>query len=89
MKKDRITIIVTGLTAAAIEEAEHASFYGIHGDNEHAYQAQRSARKAIKSYIEANKINWQSAQIISANSIDTTGTKCPYKARLTFDVEHY
>jgi len=81
------TITITGLGAAAIEVANRASFYGINklfGDLRDTAPGRRAAEDAVREWLEANGISWNSFLILKARTIDTSGTKTPYKAEIDF-----
>ena len=70
-----------GEPACAIGQAERASFYGIHSTRSpEAARAVRLIYDAIASFLTANRIACFSYSIISALSVDTDGTKTPYRA---------
>lgn len=79
-----VTITVTGLRAAAIEEANRAHPYGIHAYRHDTRDGLIAAEAAVRDYLAENKINWNSFEILRTRTIDTTGTKTPYKATVTF-----
>ena len=81
------TITITGLGAAAIEVANRASFYGINksfGDLHDTAPGRRAAEDAVRDWLAANGISWNSFLILKARTIDTSGTKTPYKAEIDF-----
>ena len=82
-----ITITVTGITAALIERANNASFYGIKkyfGNLADTAPGRAAAEDAVRDYLEANHIAWNGFEILRARTIDTTGTKTPYKSEIDF-----
>jgi len=84
------TITITGLRAAAIEAANHASFYGINktfGPLHEIIPGRIAAEDAVKEYLNSNGIHWNSFWIIKARTIDTSGTKTPYKAEIDFNYD--
>ena len=80
--KNVITITITGIDAYYIERANRASFYGINGNANDCAAGRRAAERAVKAYLADNGINWNSYDILKARTIDTTGTKTPYKAEI-------
>jgi len=85
-----ITITVTGYRAAAIEKANHASFEGVNklfGNLHDTAPGRAAAEDAIREYLKANSIDWNSFWIIKARTIDTAGTKTPYKAEIDFSYD--
>ena len=87
MTTQDITITVTGYIAHLIERANRASFYGVYGNTNASAEAMRACCNAIEDYIIATSIPWQTAQIMTARTIDTTGTPIPYKAEITARIE--
>jgi len=84
------TITATGITAALIERANNASFYGIKksfGDLTETAPGWIAAENACKKYLVDNGICWNSFYIIKARTIDTTGTPVPYKAEIDFSYD--
>lgn len=84
------TITITGTRAAAIEAANHASFYGINksfGNLSEIIPGRIAAHDAVREYLKENGIQWNSFYIIKARTIDTTGTKTPYKAEIDFSYD--
>jgi hypothetical protein len=84
------TITVTGLRAAAIEAANHASFYGIKksfGDLSEIIPGRIAAEDSVREYLNGNGIEYNSFWIIKARTIDTTGAKTPYKAEIDFSYD--
>ena len=82
------TITITGLGAAAIERANRASFYGIKkmfGNCSDTTPGLIAAEEAVRDWLEANGIAWNSFLILGARTIDTSGTKTPYKAEIDFN----
>ena len=80
-------ITITGFGAYAIENANHASFYGINktfGNLSETAPGRAAAHNAIEKWLGAHGIDWNSFWIISARTIDTSGTKTPYKAEIVF-----
>ncbi len=82
-----MTITITGLRAAAIESAEHASFYGIWGNANGCIEGRRAAYNAVADYLAENNISYYAFLVNSTKTIDTTGTKIPYKAEINFTVD--
>ena len=82
-----ITITITGTGAAAIEAANNASFYGIHKICPECTPGAIAATNAVRDYLEANHIDWNSFWISKARTIDTSGTKVSYKAEIDFDYD--
>lgn len=81
------TITITGVGAAAIEAANNASFYGIKktfGDLHEIIPGRIAAEDAVRDWLAANGISWNSFLILKARTIDTSGTKTPYKAEIDF-----
>ena len=82
-----VTITVTGYAAAMIEKANNASFYGINksfGDTTETVPGRIAAENAAKKWLEDNKIDWNFILIQKAVTIDTSGAKEPYKAKIYF-----
>ena len=82
-----ITITVTGIAAALIEKANNASFYGIKklfGDLTDTAPGRIAAEEAVREYLKSNNIEYHGFELIKARTIDTTGTKTPYKAEIDF-----
>ena len=82
------TITITGVGAAAIEAANNASFYGIKktfGDLHKIIPGRIAAEDAVRIWLDGNLIPWNSFWILAARTIDTSGTKTPYKAEIDFD----
>lgn len=81
------TVTVVGIPAAMIERANRASFYGVKkmfGNLSETAPGRKAAEEAAENWLEANGIDWNSLWIVKAKTIDTEGTKCPYKAEVTF-----
>lgn len=85
-KTKEYTITRTGHTAWTVIEAEHASFYGIHGDHHSCWAARGACEDEIKDFLLNHMIDWFWFEIISAKSIDTSGTPIPYKCEIKFRV---
>ena len=82
------TITVTGLLARDIERAERASFYGIFGNVPEAWEARAECSERVELFMETYRPEYYSFLITKAKSIDTTGTKIPYQATITFEIEY-
>ena len=82
-----ITITVTGYTAYLIRRANCASFYGVYGRTDEGAKAIRACCTTVEDHITAAGIPWQAFQIMTARTIDTTGTPIPYKAEITARIE--
>lgn len=82
-----VTVFAYGSRAAAIEAAEHASFYGVFGDHARCYIARKACWDLASDYLRNEKIPWDSLSIIDARSIDTSGENTPYAAAVTFKVD--
>lgn len=85
-----VTITVTGSAAAAIEAANHASFYGINKlwpSHPACTAGRNAARAAVKAWLEDHGINWNSFDLLCARTIDTAGSKAPYKAEIDFSYD--
>lgn len=83
------TITVTGLRAAAIIQANSASFYGINSlsaTSPAIIAGQIAARAAVRDYLASAGIPWNAFDIVGAETIDTNGTPTPYAAKVAFTV---
>jgi hypothetical protein len=81
------TITLTGIGAAQIERANHASFYGVmksFGNTSDTMPGRIAAEDAVRDHLEKSGIAWNSFWIVKARTIDTSGTKTPYKAEIDF-----
>lgn len=81
------TITVTGATAALIERANNASFYGINkafGNLSDTAPGRAAATDAVRNHLERTGTAWSSFHIITARTIDTAGTRTPYMAEIDF-----
>lgn len=84
------TITVSGLRAAAIEQANNASFYGINksfGNLSETTPGRIAAVDAVREYLQNSGIEYNSFWIIKARTIDTTGTIIPYLAEIDFNYD--
>ena len=82
-----ISTIITGLAAAAVEQANRASFYGIHGNKPECSAAMRAITPHATDAVEAVCPDWNGYIIRKAHTIDTDGTKTPYMAEITIDID--
>lgn len=82
-----ITTTITGLAAAAVEQANHASFYGIYGRAPECAAAMRAIMPYARAAVEAACPDWNGYIIRKARTIDTTGTQTPYMAEVTIDID--
>ena len=81
----RKTIKIEGVDAFWIKEANLTSFYGIFGDGSQCYAGQRDANRLVREWLDENMIDWNSFLVLSTKNIDTSGTKVPYAAWITFE----
>ena len=81
------TITITGLRAAAIERANNASFYGIYGTANACISGRIAAEDAVWDDLKETGTTCAWFDILSAKTIDTTGTKTPYKAVIKYRYE--
>ena len=79
------SIVVTGIRAAEIEAANHASFYGIWGNAPGCIPGRIAAHDAVREYLAG--MDYYSFNILGAKTISTDGTKTSYKASIDFSVE--
>ena len=82
-----IEITITGLAAAAVERANRASFYGIRGNKPDCAAAMRAVLPYASAAVEAACPAWNGYIIRNARTIDTAGTKVPYMAVVTIDID--
>lgn len=85
--RTRFSFTLGGLTAQAIEQAQRASFYGIHGNTPEAAQAMRATRDAITEWMHDNAPAWTAYYIESAQAMPTTG-RDGYRATVTITADH-
>ena len=81
------TITITGPGAAAIEKANEASFYGIFKSfmpTPETIAGNIAANEAVTKWLNENHPDWNSFLLVAARTIDTSGTKTPYKAEIDF-----
>ena len=78
------TITLTGVAAHDIEMANRANFYGIWGNGAYCAAGLRAAHDAVNEYLEQTKTFCYASMILGTRTIDTTGTKTPYKAEIDF-----
>lgn len=83
--RTRFFFTLGGLTAHAIEQAQRASFYGIHGNTPEAAQARRATQEAIRGWMNGNAPAWTAYYIESAQAMPTTG-RDGYRATVTVTV---
>ena len=84
-----IKIEVSGLRAAVIERACRYSFYGVDKIGPcvpaACVEGREAASSAVREWLEANGIEWNSFSVLSARPLDCDGGKVPYKAEIFFD----
>lgn len=80
---EKLTFCMQDYHAAAVETASHASFYGIHGDAPDCAVARRICLEEAEKRLSAAGIAWTWIYLLSADTIDTSGTKTPYAATVT------
>ena len=81
------TITLNGIGAALIERANNASFYGVmksFGNTHDTISGRIAAEDAVRAHLKDSGISWNSFWIIKTRTIDTSGTKTPYKAEIDF-----
>lgn len=85
----RFFFTVEGSAAHAVENAQRANFYGIHGNTREAAHAQREIQEAVTAWLDENAPAWMAYYIESAEAIDTNGTPTPYRAKVCAAVDHH
>ena len=80
--------ILTGITAALVEQAEHAHFYGIHADGQTAANARRELSNEISGYLDAHFPGYTAFNILRAKPEDTDGEPTPYRARIVVEIDY-
>lgn len=85
--RTRFSFTLGGLTARAIEQAQRASFYGIHGNTPEAAQATRETQKAVTAWMDEHAPAWTAYYIESAQAMPTTG-RDGYRATVTITADH-
>lgn len=83
----RFFFTVEGSAAHAVENAQRANFYGIHGNTREAAHAQREIQEAITAWLDVHAPVWIAYYIESAEAIDTDGTPTPYRAKVCVTVD--
>lgn len=86
--RTKLTFTLAGLTAHAIEQAQRASFYGIHGNTPAAAQAMRATQEAITAWMDEHAPSWTTYRIESAQTLPTTGRE-GYRATVTITADHF
>lgn len=81
------TFDIAGPVAALVEQAEHASFYGIHAGTREAGQARRAIIDAVTPIINGLDALACSLYIRQARSASTEGTPTPYRAEIEVEVD--
>lgn len=84
----RFSFVVEGSAAHAVENAQRANFYGIHGNTREAAHAQREIQEAVTAWLDVHAPAWTTYYIESAEAIDTDGTPTPYRAKVYATVDH-
>lgn len=84
----RFSFTVEGSAAHAIENAQRASFYGIHGNIREAAQARREILKAVTAWLDVHAPAWTAYYVEAAEVISTDGTPTPYRAKIEITVDH-
>lgn len=77
-----------GSAAHAVESAQRANFYGIHGNTREAAHAQREIQGAVTAWLDVHAPAWTAYYIESAEAMDTDGTPTPYRAKVCAAVDH-
>jgi len=85
--RTRFFFTLGGFTAHAIEQAQRASFYGIHGNTPEAAQAMREMQKAVTAWMDEHAPAWTAYYIESAQAMPTTG-RDGYRATVTITADH-
>lgn len=85
--RTRFFFTLGGLTSHAIEQAQRASFYGIHGNTPEAAQAMREMQNAITAWMDEHAPAWTAYYIESAQAMPTTG-RDGYRATVTVTADH-
>lgn len=85
--RTQIAFTLAGLTAHAIEQAQRASFYGIHGNNPEAAQAMRAIQEAVTAWMDEHAPSWTTYCVESAQALPTTGRE-GYRATVTITADH-
>lgn len=85
--RTQITFTLAGLTANAIEQAQRASFYGIHGNTPAAAQAMRATQEAITAWMDEHAPSWTTYYVESAQAMPATGRE-GYRATVTVTADH-
>ena len=86
--RTRFSFTVEGSAAHAIENAQRASFYGIHGNTHEAAQAQREIQEAVTVWLDENAPAWTAYYVEAAEAISTDGTPTTYRAKIEITVDH-
>ena len=86
--RTRFSFTVEGSAAHAIENAQRASFYGIHGNTREAAKAQREIQEAVTAWLDVHAPSWSAYYVESAEAVDTDGTPTPYRAKVCATVDH-
>lgn len=81
------TITVIGMRAAAIERANNASFYGIYGTGNACIAGRIAAEYAVWDDLKETGTTCAWFDVLSAKTIDASGTKTPYKAVIKYRYE--
>lgn len=85
--RTQLTFTLAGLTAHTIEQAQRASFYGIHGNTPAASQAMRATQEAVTAWMDEHATSWTTYCVESAQAMPTTGRE-GYRATVTVTVDH-
>lgn len=85
--RTQLTFTLAGLTAHAIEQAQRASFYGIHGNNPEAAQAMRATQEAVTAWMDEHAPSWITYCVESAQAMPATGRE-GYRATVTVTADH-
>lgn len=88
ISRTRFSFTVEGSAAHAVENAQRASFYGIHGNTPEAAQAQREIQEAVTAWLDVHAPRWSAYYVESAEAINTDGTPTPYRAKIKITVDH-
>lgn len=75
-------IIITGLVAYAVIDAEMGSVYGVLGDSPRSTRARRLCNDEIKKRLDGAGIPWSWFYITAARSIDANSAEIRYRAEL-------
>lgn len=85
--RTKFTFTMAGLTAHTIEQAQRASFYGIHENTPAAAQAMRATQEAVTAWMDDRAPSWTAYCVESAQALPTTGHE-GYRATVTITADH-